>query len=133
MLNTNQPGFLRTVLLLDAATCVASGLVMSLGAGAIASRTGLPPALLAYAGLALLPIAAFMAWVATRTPVPAPGVWIVILGNAAWIAGCLWLMLGGLGGLTALGHAFVGAQALAVAVLAELEYLGLKRRLAAAG
>jgi len=85
---------------------------------------GLPAALLFYAGLALLPIAAFMAWVATREQPPLAGVWLVILGNAGWVAGSVALLF--LVSPTALGYAFVIGQAAIVAGLAELEYVSTR-------
>ena len=114
---------LRRLLLTDAATCAAMGLALDLGAAPLASLTGLPAPLLLAAGLSLLPIAVFMALVAWR-PHPA-AVRLVVLGNAAWVAASLLLLVSGpLTGWAAangLGVAFVLAQALAVAGLALLE------------
>ena len=64
-----------------------------------------------------------MAWVATRPAALRGGVWLVIAGNALWVAasGALLFRLAP----SALGYAFVIAQAAAVAVLAALEYLSL--------
>ena len=61
---------LRKILFIDAATCVLTGLGLAVLAGALEPLLGLPRALLQYAGLALLPVAAFMAWAATRRRVP---------------------------------------------------------------
>lgn len=116
---------LRTVLLIDAATCVATGALLSLLAAPLASFLALPAALLLYAGLSLFPIAAFMLWVATRPSLPRAGAWLVIAGNALWVAGSLLLVMVQVP--SALGYAFVIAQALVVALLAELEYAGLRR------
>jgi hypothetical protein len=113
---------LRLVLWLDAATCVATGLLLSVLAGRLSELLGLPQALLFYAGLSLFPIAAFMAWTAQRPA--APAVWLVIGGNALWVLGSLAILALS---PTATGYAFVLAQAVAVAVLAELEYAGLRQ------
>jgi len=51
--------FLRWTLLADAATCVATGLLMMLGSGQLEQFLGLPAGLLRYAGVSLLPFAAF--------------------------------------------------------------------------
>ena len=123
---TSNPQFLRNVLLLDAATCVVTGVVMAAGSDSIAGLTGLSPSLLTVAGFALLPIAAFIGFVATRSATWPAGVWLVILGNVGWIAGCLAVAFGGVTGANALGVGFVLAQAAIVAVLAELEYTGLR-------
>lgn len=121
--------FLRRVLLADAAASGLTGLVMALGADApLSGLLGVPEALLRYAGLALLPFAGFVLWLATReAAVPRLAVWVVILGNALWAVDCLALLLSGWIAPTALGIGFVAAQALAVAVLAELQYVGLRR------
>ena len=122
----DNPKFLRNVLMLDAATCVATGLLMALGADFLAGLTLLPPELLRPEGLSLLPIAAFIGFVATRARLPRAGVWLVILGNAAWVAASLWLLFGAAISPNALGYVFVAVQALAVAVLAELEFVGVR-------
>jgi hypothetical protein len=116
---------LRRILLIDAATCALTGLVLSLFAPTLEPLLGLPYALLQYAGLALLPIAAFMAWVALRAKPPVLGVWTVIAGNAAWVLASLLLVVWLSPSL--LGYAFVIAQAVVVALLAELEYAGLRK------
>ena|SRR5215211_30632 len=110
--------FLRNVLLVDAATCVASGILMTLGSGPIASLTAIPPALLLYAGLSLIPVAAFMTMTATRPVISRLAVWLIIDGNVLWVAGSLWLMVGSPIAPTAISYAFIGVQALAVAILA---------------
>jgi hypothetical protein len=117
--------FLRRVLLVDAATCAATGALLSLDAGPLSPLLGLPAALLLYSGLSLFPIAAFMLWAATRRSPPFAGVWLVIAGNAAWVFGSLLLLFAF--SPSALGYAFVIAQAAVVALLAELEYTGLRR------
>jgi hypothetical protein len=127
----SAPAFLRRVLLADAATSAAAGLLMLLGAGLVADPLGLPAALLRGAGLALLPFAACVGFLGLRGGISRPAVRAVILLNALWVAASLVLLLGGWVAPTALGYAFVIAQAAAVALLAELQYVGL-RRLAAA-
>jgi hypothetical protein len=114
---------LRTVLWLDAVTCVFTGLLLALLSAKLSAWLGLPEPLLFYAGLVLFPTAAFMAWTATRPEMPKPAVWIVIGGNALWVLGSLLVLALS---PTKLGTAFVIAQAVVVAVLAELEYVGLK-------
>jgi len=115
---------LRRILLVDAGSCVGMGLFLALLADPLSPMLGLPAALLSYAGLALLPIAAFMGWVATREQPPLAGVWLVILGNAGWVAGSVALLF--LVSPTALGYAFVIGQAAIVAGLAELEYVSTR-------
>lgn len=126
MATTNSPSALRNVLLFDAATCAAMGAVLVLGATPIAEWTAIPTALLWYVGLLLLPIAAFIAFVATSAVGSPWAVWSVIIGNDLWVAGSIVLMFGGWITPNALGYAFIGAQAVVVAVLAVLEYRALR-------
>jgi hypothetical protein len=58
--------------------------------------------------------------------------WVVIAGNALWVAGSVPLLVDGLISPNVVGYVFVGGQAAAVAVLAELEYFGLRQTLAIA-
>ena len=128
---TNTPSrtspFLRRVLLADAVTSGATGLLMMLGASLLAELLGMPAALLDYAGLVLLPFAALVAYLATRESLWRPAVWAVIACNALWAADSVLLLLTGWIEANKLGVAFVIAQALVVAVFAELEYVGLRR------
>lgn len=117
---------LRTLLLFDAATCAVMGAILALGAAPLAALMRIPAPLLLYAGLALLPIAAFMALVGTRPAIPPAGAWLVIAGNAAWVAGSVLLLAAGWIAPNALGTGFVAAQALVVAVLAKLEHGALR-------
>ena len=119
--------FLRRVLLLDAATCLGAGLLMLLGAGLLAGLLGLPETLLRFAGLGLLPFAGLLLYLATRPDIPRGGVWLVVALNLVWVLDSILLLLAGGYAVTTLGYAFVLVQAAAVAVLAELEVIGLRR------
>ena len=71
MSNPIQPTvFLRRVLWADAIVSAVVGAVMALGATALQGLLGLPSPLLALAGVALFPYAAYVAWLATRRAVP---------------------------------------------------------------
>jgi len=63
--------------------------------------------------------------VALRQRLSRAGAGLVVAGNAAWVAGSVALLVAA--APTGLGYAFVIAQALAVALLAELEFIGLRR------
>ena len=121
--SNDRASFLRWILLADAATCVAMGLVLALAAHALSGPLNLPVPLLQYSGLALLPIAAYIAWVATRKNPPSVGVALVIAGNALWIAASVALLVSGWVSPSPLGSVFLIAQALAVALLDVLEYV----------
>ena len=117
--------FLRRILALDSLSCLAMGLLMGLGATSLGPLFGLPEGLVRGAGLALLPLAAFIFWLATRPNPPRALVWIVILGNLAWTAESFITL--GQSEATALGTTFVAGQAVAVLGLAALEYLGIRK------
>lgn len=118
---------LRNLLLADAATCTAMGLLLVLGSAPLARLTELPAALLDHAGIALLPIAAVMLLIAMRPALQPAGAWLIIAGNAAWVAASFGLLLSGWVAPNASGIAFVVVQALAVAGLAKLEHGALRR------
>jgi hypothetical protein len=124
---TNHPHFLRNVLLADAATCAATGLLMTAGAGLLTGLTHLPEQLLMSAGLSLFPIAAFIAFVAMRPGTWPLGVWLVIAGNIGWVIGSLSLLIPGTIAPNGFGYAFLIMQAVAVVVLTELEIMGVRR------
>ena len=120
---------LRPILAFDAATCAAMGLLLALAAEPVAAITALPVPLLREAGILLLPFAAFVLWAAKRGggwPVQA-----VIAANLAWVTASLALIASPWSG-NALGVAFVGAQAAAVALLAALQWRAVGRGAAAA-
>jgi hypothetical protein len=116
---------IRRMLQIDAVTCIATGAVLSLFGQPLSGLFGLPAALLFYAGLALLPIGAFMAALAARRKISHAGAWLVIVGNAGWVGASIAVLIAL--APTALGAAFLIAQAVVVALLAELEYVGLRR------
>jgi hypothetical protein len=128
----HSPKFLRIVLLVDAATCAATGLLMTLGGDILARLTAIPEPLLRYAGMSLFPLAIFIALVGTRESIAPAAVWVVIIGNALWVTGSALLLFGVMIAPNALGYVVIGAQAAAVALLAELEYFGLRKTLAVA-
>ncbi len=128
----NSPAFLRRVLAFDSATCLATGLLLAMGAGPLSAIFGLGERLLFGAGLLLLPLAAFIAWLASRPAPPTGLVWLVIVGNLAWTAESFLLISTQAGKITALGTAFVAAQAVAVLGVTLLEYVGVRRMRATA-
>jgi len=127
MTNDRPHLFLRHVLVLDAAASGAMSLLLVAGAGVLEGLLGLPVALMREAGLILIPYAALVAWVGTREPIARRAVWAIIAANALWAVASLSLLASGLVAPTALGWAFVVAQAGAVALLGELQYAALKR------
>jgi hypothetical protein len=122
--------FLRRALLADAAISGATGALMVAGAGLVDDLLGLHAMLLRYAGLSLFPFAAVVFWLAARETPPHAGVVAVIAANVLWAAGSILLLFTGWIAPTTLGVAFIVAQALVVAVFAELQVVGLRRPLA---
>jgi hypothetical protein len=122
--------FLRNALALDAAACAATGLLLVLAAGPLAAPLGFPAGFLRGAGAVLLSCAALLAWFAGRETLPRLAVHAVIAVNLLWVADSIAILVAGWFQPTGLGIAFVLAQAAAVAVITELEVIGLKRSLA---
>ena len=112
---------LRWVLGLDAATCLAMGMLLVAGAAPLAGLLALPQALLLWAGIVLFPCAALMA--CTAALLRPLLVWLVVLGNAAWVIGSLGVLLALQP--NALGIGFVLVQAAVVVGLLVLEHRGL--------
>jgi hypothetical protein len=119
--------FLRYVLALDAMTCIATGLLMSVGGAALSNLTGLPAGLLFYAGVGLFPFAAVLLYLATRTQISAAPVWTVVILNALWTIDSFLLLWSGWVETSTFGTAFVVFQAVGVAAFAVLEYVGVRR------
>ncbi|RDJ20173.1 hypothetical protein DWF00_28005 [Bosea caraganae] len=117
---------LRNALALDAAACAATGLLLDFGAGALSGPLGFPAAFLMGAGLVLLPCAALLAFFASRATLPRLAVYAVIGVNILWVADSILILVAGWFAPTGLGIAFVLAQAAAVAVITELEVIGLR-------
>lgn len=123
---------LRRVLIADAAISGATGLIMTVFADALSEPLGVPVALMRYAGVSLLPFAALLVYLATRENLSSAVVWAVIVANALWAVDSILIILIGWVEPTVLGHAFIIAQALVVALFAEAQYIGLKKSVAAA-
>jgi hypothetical protein len=125
--------FLRRSLILDAAASGATGALMLAGAGVLEGWLGVPTALMRGAGLVLVPYVAFVGYLAARQTLTPAAVWTVIVANMLWAAASVALLLSGWIAPTALGYAFVIAQAVVVAAFGELQYVGMRRpKLAAA-
>jgi hypothetical protein len=131
-MSASASSWLRRVLVADGAISGLTGLVMFAGAGPLQEPLGLPAAPLRWAGLSLVPFAALVVHLARRPNLPRAGVWAVIATNAAWVAASVLVLLGGWIAPNGLGYAFVLGQAFGVALLAEAQYVGLRRSAATA-
>ncbi len=123
----NNSRFLHHVLLADALSCAATGLLLSLAAAPLATLLGLPADLLFYAGLSLLPFAALLTWLSTQARIKRPQLLAVTAINGLWVLASIALLLLPAITPTALGYGFVIAQAGAVLLLMELQILGIKK------
>lgn len=122
-----SPHFLRRVLWADAASGVGTALLHWEFADVLAPVLGLPVSLLQWSGLALVGFVLFISWIASRRNIPAGLVWVLIAANTAWVLGCVGLLASSLVVPTTLGIAFLIVQAVAVGVLAELEWIGVRK------
>jgi hypothetical protein len=123
---------LRRVLVVDAVTSGAMGLAMIAFAELLANLLQLPVELITEAGIVLLPFAAFVGFVASRSEPARFLVWTIIALNVVWVVDSIVLLFTGWVAPNALGYAFVVAQAAAVLLFADFEYMGLKRSSAVA-
>jgi hypothetical protein len=118
---------LRRALQADAIFSGVSALLLTFGAGALAPLTNLPETLLREAGLFLIAYTALVGWLGTRQSMVKPLAGIVIAGNAVWTLASIALLFSGAVTPNLLGEAAVVMQAIVVGVLAELQYIGLRR------
>ena len=128
MSNIRPTPFLRNALLLDAAASGATAILLIAGAGLLDGLLGLPVALMREAGLILVPFVGFVAWIGTRESLARGAVTAIIAANIVWVVASICLLVGNWVAPTTLGYAFVLAQAGAVALFAELQYMGLRRQ-----
>lgn len=132
-MNALQPTpMLRNALLLDGLLSGVTGLLLVLAAGWLGVLLELPRLLLLVAGSALLPFAALLVWLSNRAEISRQAIWVVIAVNALWVIDSLLVLVIGRVSPNLFGYAFVIAQALAVTLLAELQWFGFKHSLAAA-
>ena len=123
-----QPSLLlRRALFADAIFSGLSALLLSFGAGLLASLLNLPETLLRETGLFLIAYAALVGWLGTRQAMPKVLVGIVVAGNAAWAVASIALLFSGAVTPNLLGEVFVALQAIVVGIFAELQFVGLRR------
>jgi len=119
--------FLRRVLVLDALSCAGMGLLLVTFSGGLSGVLNLPVELLQQASIVLLPFALLLAFLSTRARLPRAAVWAVIVANAIWAIDSIVLLFSGWVQPSLLGYLFVAGQAAFVAVIVELEYIGLRK------
>lgn len=118
---------LRHAVLADGIISGAMGVLLFAASGPLSGLLRLPAAFLFWVGLALLPWMAALVIIARKERMARGAVETVIALNALWVLASIALIVADPFGMTALGIAFVVAQALAVTVFADLQFFGLKR------
>lgn len=127
----NPSLLLRRAIQIDAIVSGAMALLLAFAATMLAPLLHLPEALLLESGLFLIAYAALVGWLGTRAAMPKLLVLVIIIGNALWTLSSISLLFSGAVTPNLLGQIFVAAQAIAVGVFAELQYIGLRRSAAA--
>ena len=122
-----SPAGLRRVLAFDAISGGGTGLLQLAATGLLSGMLGLSETLLRSSGIAIFAFVALAAWLAMQRTPSRAGLAVLVLGNFAWAIGCLWLALGGAAGVTSVGVAYLMVQVMVVAVLAELQWMGLRQ------
>ena len=124
--------FLRNVLRVDASLSGLTALALMADAEPLSAMTGLPSGALRGIGVALVPWTALLAWLASRAVVPTSGIGAVIALNFVWALDCALAAFGVVGSPGGTGVALLIVQAVGTVVLAELEWMGLRRAARAA-
>lgn len=123
---------LSAALVIDALVSGVAAAVFIAGSFVLAGFLGLPPALMLWAGIAIVPWVAGLLLISRQSRVSRTLIWTIIVANLAWVAASLYVAFGPAIAPTLAGKVFVVAQAVAVALFAELQALGLKRSTLAA-
>ena len=118
---------LRRALQADAIFSGTGAVILTLGAAELAPLFNLPEALLREAGLFLIAYAAFVGWLGTRASFRKILAAAVVAGNAAWTLSSIALIFSGTVTPNLLGEMMLAMQAVVVGILAEMEFIGLRR------
>ena len=117
--------FLRTVLKLDAASCLAIAAIVLPLSTVLEGPLGVDAGALSAAAIPLIPIGLFILWFGTRPSAPPGLIALVIAGNVGW-AVASFAAAGSMPAMTPLGQFVVAGQGLAVLVFATAEWIGLR-------
>jgi hypothetical protein len=121
--------FFRRAVTADAIGTTATAALMSLEATLLGAALGLPAAVFVAIGVALLPYVGWLLWLATRDTVARRVAMLPVLLNAVWAVDCLavlWLAAEP----TTFGKTFVLLQVGVSVLLAEMQWIGLRKRCA---
>lgn len=120
-------GMLRPALLLDAVVTGANGAAYVIAAGPLGDLLGLPEVVLRLTGVFLLVFAAAVWMVGSRERISAGAATAVIAANALWVIQSVAVIAFGWWSPATEGYVWVALQADVVAMLAALQFAGLRR------
>jgi hypothetical protein len=120
-------GLLRFALTLDGVATGANGVIYLAGAPLLDGWLGLPTEMLIAVGAFLIVYAALVLRLATRPEMPRVAVVAVIAANALWAIDSLIALALDWFTPTTVGQVLIAAQAVLVAGLAALQYVGLRQ------
>ncbi|GAA0969522.1 hypothetical protein GCM10009555_016810 [Acrocarpospora macrocephala] len=126
-LTTDRTKFLRLALAADAIVTGGNGLVYLAFAAPVSTLLGPDAGLLRGIGAFLIVYGAAVGLLATRRPIAPAATRAVIALNILWPLGSIAAVVTGAAGLTTIGAAWAIAQALVVALFAELQITGLRK------
>ncbi len=124
---TDRSLLLRRTLQADAVVGAVSGAAIAVMSGSLGTILGIPSTILLVIGLILLPYGAWLWYQSTRPVITRRFAWTVIGINALWVAESVVVLAMGWLPLTQAGFWFIVALAVAVAIFAEVQFLGLRR------
>jgi hypothetical protein len=120
-------GLLRFALMLDGVATGANGILYLAGAPLLDGWLGVPTGVLVGVGAALIVYGALVLRLATRPAMPRSAVVAVIAANALWVVDSLLALALDWFTPTTAGQVLIAVQAVLVAGLAALQYVGLRR------
>jgi hypothetical protein len=120
-------GLLRFALVLDGVATGANGILYLAGAPLLDGWLGVPTGVLMAVGAFLIAYAALVLRLATREQMPRAAVVAVIAANALWVVDSLLALALDWFTPTTVGQVLVAVQAVLVAGLAALQYVGLRQ------
>lgn len=120
-------GLLTSAMRINALFSATSGVILLLGASALAIRFGAPAWILVALGAGLLSFSVLLLWSLTDARRLTVGGRVAVGGDTAWTAGAAVLLTTPVGGLTAQGRTTLALVTVAVAVLGMLQAVGLWR------
>jgi len=118
---------LRRALTADAIVVAMAGLALALSAGKLADPLGLSVSLLRLTGIGLLPYAAVLTFIATRSSISRAAAWTIVGLNLCWTVASIGVLFTSLIDPSGWGVGFIVIQAVLVAIFAEVEGNELRR------